>query len=78
MMSALARGSDGLAEIYIEDAKDIVIPKLSDSAREALRSTVERMLEGRSTLSGEVEALVKDGRINYCAIEKRASHIVLV
>lgn len=75
---ALARGSDGLAEIYIEDAKDIVIPELSDSARDALRPTVERMLEGRSTLSGEVEALVKDGRINYCEIEKRASHIVLV
>lgn len=36
------------------------------------------MLEGRRTLSDEVDSLVRNGTIGYDQMEARSSHIVLV
>lgn len=77
-MRSIARGSDGLAEICEEDAKEVVIPCLSDANRKLLVPYVERLLEGSMTISAKVKQLLKSDEIDYKDPEKRPSHIVLV
>ena len=75
-MRALARGSDGLAEIDVEDAQNVLIPLLSDEERTALMPLVNNLFEGRSTLNSAVRKLIKSGLYNDP--EKRPNHMTLV
>ena len=77
-MRSIARGSDGLAEICETDAKEIVIPILSDEGRTTLVSYVERLLEGSMTINARVKQMLKKGTLDYQDPPKRPSHIVLV
>lgn len=77
-MRSIARGSDGLAEICEEDARDVIIPCLSDENRALLTPYVERLLEGSMTINAKVKQMLKSNVIDYKDPEKRPSHIVLV
>ena len=77
-MRAIARGSDGLAEICEEDAKNVIIPLLSDDVRESLLGYVENLKQGTTTMNTVVKQLIKEKEVQYNDPEKRPSHIVLV
>ena len=63
-MRAMARGSDGLAEISEQDAMKVFIPILSDTQREELKPFVERLLTGRRTLNTAITSLIENGLYN--------------
>ena len=77
-MRAFSRGSDGLAEICEEDAKNVVIPLLSDEVRENLSSYVSNLQQGTTTIKTVVKQLIKGKQVLYDEPSKRPSHIVLV
>ena len=77
-MRSFARGSDGLAEICEEDAKNVIIPLLSDSIRDDLSAFVNNLHQGTTTINTVVKQLLKDDLLSYCDPPKRPSHIVLV
>ncbi len=77
-MRAFARGSDGLAEICVDDAKKVIIPKLNDDQRKELMIYVENLQAGRNTLNSAVKSMIKNNEIDYTEPSKRPSHIVLV
>lgn len=78
-MRSLARGSDGLAEISASDAKNIVIPLLSESERKAIKPFVDRLKMGTVSLKSFLEANKENiETYNTFDVEKRPSHIVLV
>lgn len=77
-MRALARGSDGLAEITEDDARTVVVPKLSPSERKALQPYVDALLLGTPDLHSKVMYMLKNQQIHYPQPPKRPSHVVLV
>ena len=77
-MRAFSRGSDGLAEICEDDAKNVIIPILSDDLREGLSEYVENLQRGTTTINSVVKQLIKDERLAYNDPDKPPSHIVLV
>ena len=77
-MRAFSRGSDGLAEICEDDAKNVIIPLLSDDVRDGLSEYVENLQRGTTTINSVVKQLIKDERIAYNDPDKRPSHIVIV
>lgn len=77
-MRALARGSDGLAEITQDDAALISIPVLSAVARSELMVSVNLLKAGRLAISAHVDALISSGGIDYPQTGKRPSHVALV
>ena len=77
-MRAFSRGSDGLAEICEEDAKQTIIPLLSDDIRESLLPYVENLKHGAVSINTVVKQLIKENHVDYQDPKKRPSHIVLV
>ena len=77
-LRAFARGSDGLAEICLEDAKKVIIPELSENLRNDMAPYVQHLKTGTDTLNSFVTQLIKNHCIDYFEPEKRPSHIVLV
>jgi len=77
-MRAFARGSDGLAEISVEDAKKVIIPLLDDDIREGLKGYISALKDGKNTLNSLVKSMLKNGTVKYTDPKKRPSHIVLV
>lgn len=77
-MRSFARGSDGLAEICVEDAKKVVIPLLDDEARVEMNDHILNLKKGKSTLNSVIKGMIKSGEIDYKEPQKRPSHIVLV
>lgn len=77
-MRAFARGSDGLAEICMDDAKRVIIPKLNEDRRKDLEEYVTNLKEGRNTLNSTVKYMIKNHELEYSDPDKRPSHIVLV
>jgi type I restriction enzyme M protein len=78
-MRSFARGSDGLAEISVEDASKIFVPIITDSSlREELESFITNLKEGRVTLNRTIEQLTNSKRWKLYEPPKRPSHIVLV
>lgn len=77
-MRAFSRGSDGLAEICEDDAKNVIIPLLTDDLRRSLSGHVENLQKGTTTVNSVVKQLIKDKRVDYSDPTKRPSHIVLV
>ena len=77
-LRSMARGSDGLAEINIEDIGNVIIPKLTDEARESVRETVVALQNGRDSLKSQIAKLYTNGELGYEIPDSRPSHIVLV
>lgn len=77
-MRSFSRGSDGLAEICNEDAAKVIIPLLSDEARNELLPTIHSLQKGFTSINSIVRDFVKLSKVNYNEPRKRPSHIVLV
>ncbi|MBR6096804.1 MAG: N-6 DNA methylase [Oscillospiraceae bacterium] len=77
-MRALSRGSDGLAEICEEDAKNVIVPLLSDEVRAELSEYVHKLQQGTTTLNTVVKQKIRESQVPYGDPPKRPSHIVLV
>ena len=77
-LRAMARGSDGLAEVCEDDAKNVIIPVLSDDARMKLKSNIDLITDGRTTLGAAVKELINTSEVEYFEPDLRPSHINLV
>lgn len=78
-MRSFARGSDGLAEISVDDASKVIIPIIADtSLRKELELFITNLKDGRVTLNRTIEQLTNSKRWNLYEPPKRPSHIVLV
>ena len=75
-MRAIARGSDGLAEISASDAADTIIPLLDSDNRANLQQYVDNLISGHSSLYTTVGDLIDDGLYNDPS--KRPNHMTLV
>jgi len=77
-LRSFARGSDGLAEICEADAKNVLIPVLSNEAREKLQTYIENLKSGSTTINSVVRQMIGASEVDYFEPKKRPSHIVLV
>jgi type I restriction enzyme M protein len=77
-MRALARGSDGLAEITADDLKHVLIPKLSKNEVKAITPFVEALIAGSPDINGKVASIQSEGTSQIPAIMTRQSHVILV
>lgn len=77
-LRAFARGSDGLAEICEDDARQVIIPALDDSVRNQMLSYVQSIQAGTDSINSFVMQLIKSDKVDYNEPQKRPSHIVLV
>jgi type I restriction enzyme M protein len=78
-MRAIARGSDGLAEVSKEDAANVLIPQVQDpEIRRDLKAFLSLLLEGRTRLDVTVGHLIENGKLPFPVPPKRPSHVVLV
>lgn len=77
-MRAMARGSDGLAEVYKQDAVDVIIPRLKPSIRQELRAFVDQLLQGYTGIPAKVEELIANRKLDTPVPPRRSSHSVLV
>lgn len=78
-MRSYARGSDGLAEITVDDAKQVIIPVIeSQEVRDQLSEYITDLKQGRTTIRNAVTKLISKGYISDLDLDKRPSHIVLV
>jgi type I restriction enzyme M protein len=76
---SLARGSDGLAEVTVEDLREILLPEIADGpVRRKLQALVDQLVAGQVTLKASVEQLVHSGTLPFPAVPPRPSHVVLV
>jgi len=78
-MRALARGSDGLAEIHETDLSKVLIPTITDAAvRKQIQGYVDALLAGKSSLHGAIGVMMKDNQLPYPTPTRRPHHAVLV
>jgi len=78
-MRALARGSDGLAEIHEDDLKHVLVPLISDpSERKALQPFVDGLLAGTGTLKGTVQEMLANAKLSLPQPAARPHHSALV
>lgn len=77
-MRAFSRGSDGLAEVCEEDATNVFVPVLSDDERKCIKTFIDNIVSGRTTLYAATKSYIDDKTLNFEEPEKRPSHIVLV
>ncbi|NYT79062.1 N-6 DNA methylase [Alcaligenaceae bacterium] len=78
-MRALARGSDGLAEIHEDDLKHVLIPQIVDPAQRAqLQPFLNALLEGPGTLKGMVQDMLGNAQLDLPIPPNRPHHSALV
>ena len=77
-MRGLARGSDGLAEITVDDASSIVIPILTEDERTEIKPYVDSLLSGQPDIQAKIGRMVATEKVAYPALPKRGSHVALV
>jgi type I restriction enzyme M protein len=77
-MRAMARGSDGLAEVHKDDAVGVLIPRLKPSVRKELQIFVDQFLQGNTGIRAKVDELITARKLDTPVPPKRASHSVLV
>lgn len=78
-LRSLARGSDGLAEVTIDDARGVIIPLIkSKRVREEIDPFVENLKQGRVTVKSTISSLLENNTWDIEEPNKRPSHIVLV
>ncbi len=77
-MRAMARGSDGLAEITIQDAHQVLIAELSDEERKQLQPYIDSLAFGVPNIPSKVNSMTTNKDLHYPIPPKRPSHVVLV
>ncbi len=77
-MRAYARGSDGLAEVTVDDASNVLIIELSEEEREQIQPYVQGLLSGIPSIYSKVRTMMGLGEIDYPTVPDRPSHVVLV
>lgn len=78
-MRALARGSDGLAEIHEDDLELVLVPLISDpNHRKALQPFVDALLQGLPTLKGQVTNMLAASVLQLPLPPRRPHHAALV
>mgnify|MGYP000418642261 CR=1 FL=1 len=78
-LRSLARGSDGLAEVIPEDARGVIIPRItSKGVRKEVDPFVENLKKGRVTVKATVANMLENSTWDIEEPHKRPSHIVLV
>lgn len=78
-MRALARGSDGLAEVHESDLKAVLVPAITDKAiRKQVVEYLHALLDGRSTLAAAVDAWSLEGTLTFPRPDRRSHHSALV
>lgn len=78
-MRAMARGSDGLAEIAPEDAAEVVLPKISnETVRAELEPFISQLTSGFTTVEAKVSSLMQAGRLPIPVPPKRPDHTSIV
>jgi len=78
-MRALARGSDGLAEVHETDLHRVLVPVVSNGKiRAEIQNYVDALLTGRSTLVAAVGLWSASGQVPFPEAKKRPHHSVLV
>ena len=77
-MRALARGSDGLAEVTVDDANAVLVPRIGDEARAVLAPFVKNFRLGMPSFPSTVHALANSSVLRIPLPGKRPNHTVLV
>ncbi len=77
-MRGFARGSDGLAEITVDDASQAVIPILTDNERAEIKPYVDSLLSGQPDIRAKIGRMITTSTVGYPAPPKRGSHVALV
>lgn len=78
-MRALARGSDGLAEINEDDLQLVLVPLIKDqNTRGILQPFVDGLVLGQSTLKGTVINLLAQQTLKLPVPTARRHHSALV
>ncbi|WP_210641248.1 N-6 DNA methylase [Pseudomonas sp. Tri1] len=77
-MRALARGSDGLAEIHEADLSAVLVPILSDAERKTFEPLVQSLMDGTGTLRGTVQEMLISAKLNLPQPAPRPHHSALV
>lgn len=78
-LRALARGSDGLAEVSVDDAKGVVVPIITDkNVRNEIEPFVENLKQGRVAFNTTIGLMLKNKTWQLEEPKPRPSHIVLV
>lgn len=77
-MRAMARGSDGLAEVNQLDMPSLLVPKLSEKEREELLPHVNLLLGKRPSLRAAVQGLLAAEDASHYHVDGRPSHTALV
>lgn len=77
-MRATARGSDGLAEVNQLDMAALLVPRLGENERAALRPHVDQLLGKRPSLRAAVQDLLAAEDASMYRVDGRPSHTALV
>lgn len=77
-MRALARGSDGLAEIHEDDLSIVLVPILSATERKAFEPLVQSLMDGTGTLRGTVQEMLSSAKLGLPQPKPRPHHSALV
>jgi type I restriction enzyme M protein len=77
-MRALSRGSDGLAEVTVNDMLRIPVPIINNEARSVLRPFVDNLLAGRQNVHTTIGTMISSGQLGFPIPAKRPNHTVLV
>lgn len=77
-MRGFARGSDGLAEITVDDASAAVIPALTAIERAEVKPYVDSLLSGQPDIHAKIGRMISASKVGYPSPAKRGSHVALV
>lgn len=78
-MRALARGSDGLAEIHEDDLKMLMVPLTTDAKQKAvLKPFVDALIQGKTSLKGTVQDMLTRSQLSLPVPKSRPHHSALV
>ena len=78
-MRALARGSDGLAEIHEDDLNQVIVPLTADAKQKAtLKPFVDALIEGNTSLKGAVQEMLAQAQLSLPFPISRPHHSALV
>ena len=78
-LRSMSRGSDGLAEVSTDDAKQIIIPVIEDTKiRKEIQPYIDNLQAGRVTISNTIGMLINKKQWDIDEPKARPSHIVLV
>jgi len=78
-MRAIARGSDGLAEISEDDMAEVLLPRITDAEiRAEMEPYIDQLLTGTTTLESKVTTLISSGTLAIPVPPPRYEHTSIV